>query len=54
MFHAANTEEQAEFLARTICDWAAEMMELEARPDGGKTKIPKAAQKVYALMATHA
>ncbi|RMZ82893.1 hypothetical protein DV737_g1955, partial [Chaetothyriales sp. CBS 132003] len=53
MFHAANTEEQVEFLAKTICDWAAEMMEIEASPDGGKNKIPKAAQQVYALMAAH-
>lgn len=53
MFHAANTVEQVDFLAKTICDWAAEMMEIEESPNGGKGKIPKAAQQVYALMAAH-
>ncbi|KAG5923790.1 hypothetical protein E4U53_003524 [Claviceps sorghi] len=53
MFHAANTEEEVAFLAKTICDWAAEMMEIEAAASGGKGKMPKAAQQVYALMASH-
>ncbi|KAG6092195.1 putative secondary metabolism biosynthetic enzyme [Claviceps sp. LM220 group G6] len=51
MFHAANTEEQVEFLVKKIGEWAAEMMEIEADPSGGKGKIPKAAQHVYALMS---
>ncbi|KAG6257697.1 putative secondary metabolism biosynthetic enzyme [Claviceps purpurea] len=52
MFHAANTEEQVEFLVKTIGEWAAEMMEIEAGPGGGKGKMPKAAQHVYALMSS--
>lgn len=53
MFHAANTEEQVEHLAKTICDWAAEMMAIEDSPSGDSGKLPKAAQQVYALMAAH-
>ncbi|RYP86958.1 hypothetical protein DL770_004839 [Monosporascus sp. CRB-9-2] len=59
MFHAANTEAQVEFLATTICNWAKEMMDIEEAPATGAaaavgSKVPKAAQQVYALMAAHA
>lgn len=56
MFHAANTEEQVEFLAKTICDWAAEMLEIEAKQTDGGTgnTLPSAARKVYSLMAANA
>ncbi|KAH9845333.1 Pyridoxal phosphate-dependent transferase, major domain protein [Teratosphaeria destructans] len=54
MFHAANTDEEVEFLAKTICEWAAEMIEIELSPDGGNKPLPKAARKVYALMAANA
>jgi hypothetical protein len=40
-------------LAKTICDWAAEMMEIESSPNGGNKSLPKAAQQVYALMAAN-
>lgn len=53
MFHAANTEEQVETLASAICNWAAEMIEIEESPDGAN-KMPKAAHQVYALMAANA
>jgi 8-amino-7-oxononanoate synthase len=51
MFHAVNTESEVEGLASTICDWAKEMIDIEAGGEG-KAKIPMAAQKVYALMAS--
>ncbi|KAG5981714.1 hypothetical protein E4U55_002639 [Claviceps digitariae] len=47
MFHAANTEEQVEFLVKNIGDWADEMLAIEASPNGGKGKLPKVAQAVY-------
>ncbi|KAG6014052.1 putative secondary metabolism biosynthetic enzyme [Claviceps pusilla] len=50
MFHAANTEEQVELVVKTMGDWAAEMLAIEASSNGGKGKIPKAAQAVYAAM----
>lgn len=51
MFHAANTEGEVEFLATTICNWAKEMIDIEEGAEN-KVKMPKAAQQVYALMAT--
>ncbi|KAF2770097.1 putative aminotransferase [Teratosphaeria nubilosa] len=53
MFHAANTDEEVDLLAKTICEWAAEMIEIESSPDGGSKTLPKAARKVYALMAAN-
>lgn len=50
MFHSANTEREVEFLASTICQFAREMIAIEEGPEG-KSKLPKAAQQVYALMA---
>ncbi|KAI0172151.1 putative aminotransferase [Hypoxylon sp. FL1284] len=50
MFHAANTEAEVELLAGTICDWAREMIDIEKAGDG-KSRIPKAAQQIYAMMA---
>lgn len=52
MFHAANTEAQVAHLAATICAWAAEMIAIEE--GAAKSKIPRAAQQVYALMAANA
>jgi 8-amino-7-oxononanoate synthase len=54
MFHAANTEDQVDFLATTICSWAKEMIDIEEGVDQEKGKVPKAAQQVYALMAANA
>ncbi|OTA56528.1 putative aminotransferase [Hypoxylon sp. EC38] len=50
MFHAANTEAEVELLANSICDWAKEMIDIEKGGEG-KSKIPKAAQQIYAMMA---
>ena len=52
MFHAANTEAHVELLAATIFDWVKEMIDIEEGADN-KGKVPKAAQKVYALMAAN-
>lgn len=49
MFHGRNTGSEVEGLAAAICTWAQEMIDIE---QGKSTsKIPKAAQQVYALMA---
>ncbi|KAI5868185.1 putative aminotransferase [Durotheca rogersii] len=50
MFHSANTEAEVERLVDTICEWVREMIDIEKSPDG-KSKIPRAAQHIYALMA---
>ena len=50
VFHATNTEEDAEKLANGICDFAKEMLEIEASGKGG-VKIPSAARQVYAAQA---
>ena len=49
VFHADNTIEQVEELAKLVCGWAVEMMDIEDGKTGG-SKIPKAAQKVYAYL----
>lgn len=49
MFHAANTEAEVEHLAKTVCDWAQEMIDIESGVT--EVKIPVAAQQAYALMA---
>lgn len=49
MFHAGNTEAEVELLANSICEWAKEMIDIEKGE--GKSKIPKAAQQIYAMMA---
>lgn len=49
-FHAHNTESQVEGLVRAICEWAQEMMEIEGGGGDGN-KIPKAARRVYAMVA---
>ncbi|KAF5239313.1 hypothetical protein FANTH_10016 [Fusarium anthophilum] len=51
MIHGANTPDEVDYLAETICKWAEEMVLIEESPDA-KTKVPKAAQQVYALMAS--
>lgn len=47
VFHAHNDLDQAETLARVICEWAQEMLNIEA----GETEssIPSAARQVYAM-----
>ncbi|EGP84004.1 5-aminolevulinate synthase [Zymoseptoria tritici IPO323] len=49
MFHAANTEAEVDHLAKTVCDWAQEMIDIESGVT--EVKIPVAAQQAYALMA---
>ena len=53
MIHAGNTEKEVDFLVRTICNWAKEMIDIEGAPES-KGKVPKAAQQVYAMMADNA
>lgn len=45
VFHAGNTDEEVEGLAKCVCEWAQEMVDIE----DGKTveKVPKAARLVY-------
>ena len=50
MFHSANSEAEVDTLASVICDFAQEMISIEESGDDG-SKVPKAAQQVYALMA---
>lgn len=47
VFHAHNGLDQVEKLANVICEWAQEMLDIEA----GKTEntIPSAARQVYAM-----
>jgi 8-amino-7-oxononanoate synthase len=52
VLHAENTEAQVEALARAICEWAKEMLDIEAGRAGAVGNIPKATRKVYALMAS--
>ncbi|KAH7372243.1 putative aminotransferase [Pyrenochaeta sp. MPI-SDFR-AT-0127] len=53
MFHGGNTESEVDTLVATICGWATEMIDIEERAEGS-AKMPKAAQHVYALMASAA
>ncbi|KAL9054329.1 MAG: hypothetical protein Q9162_004203 [Coniocarpon cinnabarinum] len=48
MFHAANKEEQVDYLADTLCNFAQEMIEIEESGENGR--VPKAAQQVGALL----
>ncbi|VUC30986.1 unnamed protein product [Clonostachys rosea] len=48
--HGSNTEAQIDGIAKAICDWSREMIEIETSVDSG-SKMPKSAQQVYALMA---
>lgn len=50
VFHAGNTIEEAEKLANGICEWAQEMLDIEASGKGS-VKIPSAARQVYAAQA---
>ena len=50
VFHATNTEAEAEKLANSICEWAQEMLDIEASGSSG-VKIPGAARQVYAAQA---
>ena len=51
VFHATNTEAEVEKLANSICEWAQEMLDIEASGRSG-VKIPGAARQVYAAQAT--
>jgi 8-amino-7-oxononanoate synthase len=50
VFHADHTDAQVDSLAAAICEWAHEMMEIEASDKSGST-IPCAAQQVFALQS---
>lgn len=50
VFHAGNTEEEVEKLANCICEWAQEMLDLEASGKG--VKVPSAARQVHAAQET--
>ncbi|KAJ5607370.1 class II aminotransferase/8-amino-7-oxononanoate synthase [Penicillium hordei] len=50
VFHATNTKEEVEKLAETICEWAQEMLDIEASGKGSG-KIPTAARRVQAQQA---
>ncbi|KAJ9240195.1 hypothetical protein DTO169E5_3983 [Paecilomyces variotii] len=52
MIHATNTESEVDYLVSMIYGFVKEMMDIEE--SGEKGKIPKAAQKIYALMAANA
>ncbi|KAF1843631.1 class II aminotransferase/8-amino-7-oxononanoate synthase [Cucurbitaria berberidis CBS 394.84] len=52
VFHAGNTEEQVEKLANSVCEWAQEMLDLEASGQG--VKVPSAARQVHAAQGTSA
>ncbi|KAF1974179.1 8-amino-7-oxononanoate synthase [Bimuria novae-zelandiae CBS 107.79] len=49
IFHAHNTEHKVDIAVAAICDWAAEMLDIEA--SGSTTALPKAAHQVYAMQA---
>ena len=48
VIHACHTEEQIDGLVAAICEWATEMVQIE-KGGGGRSKVPWAAQQVYAL-----
>ena len=50
VFHATNTEADAEKLTNSICEWAQEMLDIEASGRGG-VRIPGAARQVYEAQA---
>ncbi|KAI1173518.1 putative aminotransferase [Nemania sp. FL0916] len=50
IIHGGNTEAEVDGMAESLFEWAKEMIEIEKSGDGGP-KIPKAALKVYGLMA---
>jgi len=47
VIHATNTESEVQKLVNTICEWAQEMLDLEA----GGGKVPSAARRVQAQQA---
>ncbi|KAI1826772.1 class II aminotransferase/8-amino-7-oxononanoate synthase [Xylaria intraflava] len=47
VFQAHHTDAQIEGLVEAICEWAQEMLDIEANPRG-ENKIPSAARQVYA------
>jgi 8-amino-7-oxononanoate synthase len=53
IIHGANTEAQIDGIAKATCEWAREMVDIETGADS-RTKMPKSAQHVYALMAAAA
>ncbi|KAL8753773.1 MAG: hypothetical protein Q9184_005324 [Pyrenodesmia sp. 2 TL-2023] len=48
VIHADHTEEQVDGLVAAVCEWAEEMVQIETGT-GGRSKLPWAAQQVYAL-----
>ncbi|KAI0468002.1 putative aminotransferase [Xylaria cf. heliscus] len=50
VIHGGNTEAEVEGMANSLFEWAQEMIDIETG-DGSGPKIPKAAMKVYELMA---
>lgn len=51
MFHASNTEEEVAYLAEKLCDFAMEMIEIEE--SGDRSRLPRAAQQVYAIIQSN-
>lgn len=51
MFHGQNTEAEVDSLVAALCGFAKEMIDIEKGGDAVQ-KVPKAAQKVYGLMAS--
>ncbi|PNY26686.1 5-aminolevulinate synthase [Tolypocladium capitatum] len=51
MFHSDNTEAQVDALVTALCGFAQEMIDIEKAGEGTQ-QVPKAAQRVYALMAS--
>ncbi|KAG6037963.1 putative secondary metabolism biosynthetic enzyme [Claviceps citrina] len=50
MFHGRNTEAEVDALVAALCGFAKEMLQIEKGGDSVQ-KVPRAAQRVYALMA---
>jgi 8-amino-7-oxononanoate synthase len=48
-FHAANSDDEVEALAASICTWAEEMLSIDE--GGDRLRLPTAARQVYALMS---
>ncbi|KAI1118029.1 class II aminotransferase/8-amino-7-oxononanoate synthase [Nemania sp. NC0429] len=51
VFKAHHTDAQIEAFVEAVCEWAREMLEIEANPKG-KDKIPSAARQVFAFRDT--
>lgn len=49
VFHAHNVKEQIDKLVKCVCEWATEMLEIEAGTS--ENKLPSSARHVYAMQA---